>query len=170
MKCINCEQDIPARSRFCLLCGTEQPAYKNGEVTSAPARPAVVLPPPEEFDWVSREEALQTELDYEAQRRFEGLPGRAISCVSYVGFLVVGLLALVPGVPLVALLGLPVAPILGLLTYFNIAKLQERWRRINFLQKLPGFKGGAVALSVAVTFYLAAISGVCILIMRGISR
>ncbi len=171
MKCINCEQDIPARSRFCMMCGAEQPDNKNGEVAASsnpPVNSKLVLPSPEEFDWVSREEALRPDLDYEAQRRFDGLPGRAISCVSYVGFFVVGLLALIPGVPLMALLGLPAALILGLMTWFNIAKLQERWRRIDFLKKLPGFSGGAFILSLSVTFYLAAISGVCILLMRGL--
>ena len=171
MKCANCQNEIPAQSRFCLNCGAAQPevqpsaAYQpasadGGGVSSAQTEP------PDEFNWFAREMQLDPSLDYEAQRRYEGAVGKAIGCLAGVFFVFIGILLLIPTVPLLAVFGLPAALILAVLTFFNVGRLQERVRSIRFLRRLPGFtssRPGVLALCVG--GYLAVASLVSILLM-----
>ncbi len=186
MKCFNCQAVIPAQSRFCLNCGAAQPVA-TPEVVAAPRRtvpsgaadsgPATPVAPPaenpvenpneaEEFSWLNREAVLDPNFDYEAQRQYDGAVGRAIGCLGIFFFAFIGLLLLIPGVPILAITGLPLALVLGPLTYFNVGRLQERVRSVNALRKLPGFASPkAAVLAVSVSGYLALVSVLCIGLM-----
>jgi hypothetical protein len=162
MICINCQKEIPEQSRFCNLCGFEQAPFLPEEARDG-HRPK--LPKLEEFDWLEREAALDPSLDFEAQRRFSGATGVAFSCLGYIGIFFVGLLALIPGVPLLAIAGIPLALLLGILTYFNYAHLQEKWRKIPVIKNLPGLNGAKLLQSFLVTCYLVIVSLLCLGLM-----
>jgi hypothetical protein len=159
MKCISCQREIAEGSRFCNYCGVEQTAG-----VSDSARP-VILPLGEEFDWLEREARLDPALNYEAQRRFQGPVGLAFGCLGYFGGFLILLVALVPGVPLLAVFGLPLALALGLLTYFNAWNLQERWGKLPLLKNLPGLHQKGLALSASVTAYTGVLSLLCLALM-----
>jgi hypothetical protein len=159
MKCVNCQHDLPPNARFCPTCGTAQP-----DISVVPV-PTPNLLPPEDSDGLARELAADPTLDYGAQRQFEGVAGKAFGCLGYIGIFIVGLIALIPGVPLLALVGLPAALILGLMTYFNSWHLQQRWRSSRLFNKVPGLAGKPLIQSVSVTLYLGVISAICLLIM-----
>ncbi len=151
MKCINCQQEIPEKSRFCLNCGAAQPLASDpsdsvqvaaSEVSPADSSSETRVLPQEyengEFNWMAREMMLDPNLDYEAARRFDGWAGRGIGCLAYLFFGIIGLIALIPGVPLLALGGIPAAIILGLLIFFGIGGLPDKIHSIGWLNKLPG--------------------------------
>ena len=168
MICHICHKEIPSGSSFCLHCGTAQlqsllkdssnlQTATNNQVadSSKPARP--------EIDWLAREERLANpDFDYEAQRQFGGIVDRGIGCLMLLFAWVMGLAMLVPGVPLMAIFGLPLAVILAPLTYFNVGDLQTRLRGNKFLQKLPGFTSGQpLVLALSVFLYLAGLALLC---------
>ncbi|MEI7554093.1 hypothetical protein [Candidatus Chlorohelix sp.] len=123
------------------------------------------LPKFKEFDWLEREAALDPTLDFEAQRQFGGATGVAFTCLGYIGIFFVGLLGLIPGVPIMAIAGIPFALLLGILTYFNYAHLQEKWRKIPLIKNLPGLNGAKLLQSFLVTFYLVILSLLCLGLM-----
>lgn len=176
MRCANCQQEIPAGSRFCLNCGAAQKvqpvpvppvtqdsaAAGSGPVSSSKK----IVSEDTEFNWLARELQFDPNLDYSAQRQYEGVAGKALGCMGYAFFLVIGLLLLIPGVPILAIAGLPLALILGPVTYFNVGQIQNKIRSIKFLRLLPGFASKRVqVLAFSVSGYLAAISILCIMLM-----
>lgn len=173
MKCISCEKEIPQNSRFCLNCGAPQPKIQTISPTAkTPAADGQLenspLPSPEteEFSWLAREAALDPGLDYEAQRRFEGLPERGLGCIVTIFFGIMGLIALVPTVPLLAIFGVPAALILAPLTYFNVRGLQQRFKSNRFLKHLLGFSSSKPAvLALSVFLHLTALSAFCYLLL-----
>ncbi len=167
-KCVNCQTEIPLNSRFCLNCGAAQPAARPTSAADGQLQPAEEKnqSQEEEVDWLAREASLDPNLDYSAQLRFGGFAERGIGCLVGGFFVIMGLVALVPAVPLMAIFGLPLAIILGLLTYFNVGQLQEKWRGNRFLRNLPGFrspKAGTLALSVFL--HLVFLWGACYLLL-----
>jgi hypothetical protein len=180
MVCVNCGIDLPQNARFCLECGASQPVPVKASQTSAAdgeqEQPENVLelPPlytPSGFDWLEREARIDANIDYSAQRKYEEATGKVVGCLGYVFFAFVGLIALVPGVPLLAILGIPTAIVLALLTFFNVWKLRDRLRQINFLQKLPGLNSAKTILfSFALFAYLSVVSVLSILILAVTTR
>ncbi len=173
MKCINCQNEIPPQSRFCLNCGAAQPE----KVVSSPASVDGGLAQPvekdEEFSWVAREMQLDPNLDYESRQRYEGAMGQAVGCLAMVFFLLIGLVLLIPTVPLLAVFGLPLAVLLTILTYFNVARLQDRVRSIGILRKLPGFTShnrGVLALCVGGYLSLASVVSILLMILNSARR
>jgi hypothetical protein len=176
MKCANCQKEIPAGSRFCLNCGAPQPQFVpvppvSQDNAAADAGPVAssskgAVPEDTEFNWMVRELQFDANLDYAAQRQYGGVAGKAIGCMGYGFFLIIGLLLLIPGVPILAIAGLPLALLLGPLTYFNVGQLQNKLRSIKFLQLLPGFASKSIRImALSVSGYLAAVSILCIMLM-----
>ncbi len=179
MKCVKCHKEIPPQSRFCLNCGAPQPELipvqpaprETSSADGGTEAPPTDLKDGGEFNWMAREVQLDPNLDYEAQRRYEGAAGKAIGCLAYGFFVIMGLLLLIPGVPFLAVFGLPLALLLGPLTYYNVGRLQEKLRSNGFLRKLPGFVGSSArVLALSVTGYLAVASLICILLMMATTR
>jgi hypothetical protein len=179
-KCVNCTTDLPQDAKFCLNCGAAQPEPQTRRVAVAtPSADGSVEDETTrreaiddgEFNWLAREANLDPTLDYSAAQRYDGLVGNAIGCVVIGFFVVMGLLALIPGVPIMAIFGLPIAVILSVLTFFNVGKLRDKIRSLKFVQKLPGIVSASPAVTSASIFgYLAVISVVCFLIMVASSR
>jgi hypothetical protein len=171
MKCGNCQTNIPVGSRFCLNCGAAQPEVvlpTNPSTTSAADGQSTAgeVAEAEEFNWMAREMALDPNLDYEAQRRFEGWAGRTLGCLVTGFFIIIGLIALVPGVPLLAIFGLPAAFILAPLTYFDVGCLQQKLRTNRLLRNLPGFTSPKPSLQALSLFlHLGAVSILCYLLL-----
>lgn len=174
MKCVNCKAEIPPNSRFCLVCGAAQPQSNFG-----PTR--VVTPhqtetdvadgesQAEKFSWARREAIINaqvdSDIDFEARDRYD-IGGRSFGCLSVPFFVFIGLLMLIPGIPLLALVGIPAALILTPLTWVNVGDLQEKIRSSSWLKRFPGFKRGTRgALTAAVFLYLTVGSIVSILIL-----
>jgi hypothetical protein len=181
MNCVNCGMDLPNNARYCLDCGATQPVAVNAGQTSAadgeqefPPENVLELPPlytPTGYDWLEREARLDSSIDYSAQRKYEGTAGKAFGCLGYffIGF--IALLAIIPGVPLLAVLGIPAAILLAVLTYFNVGKLRERLGQLNFLQKFPGLSSTKSAIiSLAIFGYLAVASVLSILLLAVTTR
>src|SRR3954471_22941457 len=103
MKCANCQKEIPAQSRFCLNCGAAQPQFR--PVQPAPSDSAadggqvpsskLVEPEDGEFNWMARELQFDPNLDYSAQRQYGGAAGKAIGCMGYAFFVIIGFLLLI---------------------------------------------------------------------------
>ena len=174
MKCFNCESEIPGGSRFCLNCGAPQAQSKLEAGAPVSLQTAAAdgqqtqekLDETEEMDWLAREAELNPNLDYDAQRRFNGWAEQGLGCLVTGLFVVMGLVAFVPTVPILAVIGIPLAFILAPLTYFNVAHLQERFKQNRWLQKLPGFKSSKPPiLALSVFFYLGGVSAFCYLLL-----
>lgn len=180
MVCVNCGTDLPERARYCLECGASQPVAVDNTKTAAAdgeqeqAENMLDLPPlytRTGYDWLEREARLESSIDYNAQRRYEGATGKLIGCVGYVFIGFISLIALVPGIPLLAILGIPTAAILAILTYVNAWNIRERLGQLEFLQKLPGFKNSnAALLSFSIFTYLAVASVLSILLLAVTTR
>lgn len=190
MTCTNCKAEIPANSRFCMYCGATQPvptsqtgatvavnptpnssgvAADGGHDTEARDRQAIF----NRFSQRVITEAIgdvSSDLDLEARQKYN-IAGRSFGCLGAIFFLFMGIIMLIPAVPLLAFFGIPAAIILAPLTYANIAHLHDKLSSVNFLRKLPGFQQGTrLATSFAIFCYLTFGSVVSILILAIQSR
>jgi zinc-ribbon domain len=182
MVCVNCGTDLPEKARYCLECGASQPVATDSTKTAAADGEEEQYPPENMldlpslytrsgYDWLEREARLDSAIDYNAQRRYEGATGKMIGCIGYAFIGFIGLIALVPGIPLLAILGIPTAAILAILTYINAWNIRERLGQLAFLQKLPGFKNSnAALLSFSIFTYLTAASVLSILLLAVTTR
>lgn len=113
---------------------------------------------------------ISEDLDLDARQKYN-VAGRSFGCLGTLFFSFMGIIMLIPAVPLLAFLGIPAAIILAPLTYANVARLHDKLSSINFLRKLPGFQQGTrLATSLAVFGYLTFGSVLSILILAVQSR
>ena len=154
MICFNCKSEIPTNSRFCLNCGVAQltPVEADSalasDLSSAPERPSLNM----------------AAIDLAARDRYS-IGERGFGCVGIAFYTFIGLLMLIPGVPLLAFFGIPLALILAILTYRDVAHLQGKIKA-SFLRKLPGFSQGThLTLALSVFCYLLGGSLISIAIM-----
>ncbi len=174
MNCVNCKAEIPPNSRFCLVCGAAQPQSNFGPTrVVTPNQSATSVADggsqPEKFSWARREQLINAQvdadIDFEARDRYD-IGGHSFGCLSVPFFIFIGLLMLIPGIPLLALFGIPAALILTPLTWGNVGHLQEKIRSSSWLKKFPGFRRGTQgALTTAVFLYLMVGSIISILIL-----
>lgn len=176
MHCVNCGTEIPANSRFCLNCGTPQLPKNPGEAVTSPLKAVPHSAAADGgidnsirsgFKQSERERLLNAavDLDLEARERYN-IGGRSFGCLATGFFVLMGIIIIIPAVPLLAFFGIPAAVILALLTYRNVGRFQDKVRSIQLLRKLPGFRQNTrEALALAVFVYLVAASGVSILLL-----
>ncbi|HEX2916475.1 MAG TPA: hypothetical protein VH186_37290 [Chloroflexia bacterium] len=174
MKCVSCQSDIPAESRFCNKCGASQPASNLPQNFVGAADGGSNQARPEngwkdsraEFSKLERQDNLDPTYDYESSRRYGDVTGKAVGCVAYFIFAFFGILSLVVVVPFLAIAGLPLAILAGILTYFDLARFRNKVRSWRFLQRLPGFNTtSTLQLTFSVSGYLAIASIVSLLLM-----
>jgi hypothetical protein len=159
MTCFNCKSEIPANSRFCLNCGVAQPLT-----------PVEATPTPASATNSVKNSSLAVEGPSilavgEQKQEHYGIGAGSFGCMRIAFYVFIGLLMLIPGVPLLAAFGIPLAIILLWLTYKDVGQLQGKIKR-SFLHKLPGLSSGSsLILALSVFYYLLAGSVISIVIM-----
>ena len=158
--CVRCGAAFTPGARFCAQCAAPV------EISVAPDIRAASDDQQDGVNWMAREMDL-ADVSATDRARYDRVVNGGIGCVVAPLFVVFGLIALIPTIPLLALFGLPLAIIMFVLVLTGALNIRERLRRIPFVGRLPGLRAASMlAMALSVAGYIAAASAVCILIMR----